>query len=93
MLASGNTLQVGKSVVKRVIVPVMDVASLRDCPKRRRPNIPVKALAAARKIPFARPHAVKAPVKILRDGVKVDWISEPVWRRSADIHPLSVKNK
>jgi len=87
-----HALKVRKRIVELVAVAVVYVAALGDRPKGSRPNIAVKPLAAARQILLARPKTVEAAIEILRERVKDDWISEPLWRLLADVHPLTVQN-
>jgi hypothetical protein len=92
MLGRRQAFEIWDGVVKHVPVAMVDVAPLRDGPKGRRPNIPMKALAAPRKVLFTRPNTIEAAIEILRVNVKHDWIDVPGARLSADIHPLPVMN-
>jgi len=93
VFAGWQALKVVDGIVSGVAVPVVNVATARDSPERSGPSIPMKLAAAARKISFVRPQAVKAAIEILREQVKDDWISVFGLRCSADFHPHSVMNK
>lgn len=92
VLAGRYAFQIRQGVVEHVAVAMVDVTALGNRTESSLPSAPVKAHTAAREISLTRPHAVEATIEILRDGVKVDWISEPLCRDSADLHPSTVKN-
>jgi len=92
MFACWNAFEVGKQIVGRVSIPMVDVTPTRDGTERPNPNISVKLFAAAREVRLTRPHAVVTAIEILRERVKDDWISVPFVRDSADLHPLTVMN-
>lgn len=91
MVLGGNALKVAENIVAWIAVPVVNVAPTWDRAESHFPNISVQLLAASRKVCLAWPNTVEPTIEILREGVKVDWITEPFVRDSADIHPLAVK--
>jgi hypothetical protein len=92
MLWSGNAFEIRELVITGVAVQMMDMASGRHIPKRHSPDFSMQAFTAERKVALRAPNAVDTPVEILDQRVKDDWISEPVRRSAANVHPLSVKN-
>jgi adenine-specific DNA methylase len=93
MLGAVEALKISEGVVIWIPVAVVNVATARNRAERALPNISMQLLAATRPITLARPAAVQAAIKIDSDGVKVDWISEPLVRSLAYLHPLTVKNE
>jgi DNA-binding transcriptional regulator YdaS (Cro superfamily) len=93
MLSLGHAFQVAEGIVVDIAIPVMDVALRMAFPKNSDPYIEMQVTPTSRKIAATRPLAVESAVKILGEGVKHDWITEPLWRCAADIHPSAVLNK
>ncbi len=92
VLTGRHAFKIGQQIVPWVVIPVVNVAALRNIAESAPPNSTMQRLTAARKISLARPHTVKAAVKVLCDLVQPDRISVFGVRDSANIHPLAVLN-
>jgi hypothetical protein len=90
---SGDALKIADGIVGRIAVPMVDMTSIRDRPKRRTPYIPMEPSAATREVPLFGPEPVESTIEVLAERIEHDWISKPGVRLSAELHPFSVDQR
>jgi hypothetical protein len=93
MLDRGKGLKIVDSIVERIAVAMVDMTVAPPRSASPLPDVVVKPPSTVGEIPLVGVKPIKSSVPELSDGIKDDRIIEFDRRRSANVHPLSVKNK